>query len=255
MLATKQGELIEEMLDLLSTLLPYCYAQWVIESPCTWDYAVVASRFPAGADCYEVAHRPGVIGQVFRRERAIFIPDVKDHPLYDTYDPFVEWELAVPLVDGGSLVAVLNLEGSGRIALDDVLWRRLGEVIYSRSKLQFPDTIPTANEAWMVKTTRVEISEKIKSTAIDSVLLLGQAAAKGGVSVLAAGPFNLPRSPTYPSVEEALVTGFPLGGCFRGGGHRLDLVETSGSTRPEDSLWWSFADGRYDFVLVPSLWL
>jgi GAF domain len=249
----EQEEGVESVLDLLLTLVPYDYAQWVTESSATWDYTVVASRFPAGEDCYDIAHRPGVIGQVFRRERPIFISDVQAHPLYDAYDPSVEWELAVPLADGRGLVAVLNLEGGGRIALNDALWSHLGEVIASKTKLQLSEATPAANEAWMVKTTLVGISGTIELTAADSALRLGRAVADGGRSVLVAGPLNLPRSSTYPTVEEALATGLPLGGCFRGGSHRLDLlVETSGIAHVEDALWWSLADGRYDFVIAAS---
>jgi hypothetical protein len=249
-LSGEREERFEPVLDVLRTLLPYDYAQWVTESSATWDYIVVASRFPAGGDCYNIAHRPGVIGQVFRRKRPIFIPDVQAHPLYDIYDPSVEWEITVPLMDRGNLVAVLNLEGGGRVTLDDALWKHLGEVISSKANLQFPEATPAANEAWMVKTTRVGISGTIEPTAADSALRLGRAAADGGMSVLVAGPLNLPRSPTYPTVEEALAAGLPLGGCFRGGGHRLDLlVETSGNARVEETPWWSLADGRYDFVL------
>jgi len=243
---------IEFVLDLLSSLLPYSYAQWVTESSSTWDYTVVASRFPSGGDCYEIAHRPGVIGQVFRRERSIFIANAQTHPLYDVFDPSVKWELAVPLLEDGCLAAVLNLEGNGYVELNDARWRSLGDVIYEKTGLQLPDAAPPADEAWMVKTTRVKIAETTELSAVAAALQLGRAVASGGMHVLVAGALDLPKSITYPAVEEALTNGFPLGGCFRGGGLRLDLlqIEASGVAHLADSPWWSLADGRYDFVLV-----
>lgn len=245
-------ERIEEALDGLREVLPLAYAQWVVESPLTWDYTVVASRAPAGAACYDVAHRPGVIGQVFRRNRPIFLPRAGAHPLYDLYDPAVEWELAVPLRQEEDLAAVLNLEGGGNLNLDRPLWEHLGQLLLARTGLALPAALPEPGEAWMVQTTRVGVSDEAAPWAAEAALRLGRAAAGGGLSLLVAGGLGLPVSATYPSVDAAQAAGLPLGGCFRGGGPGLDLLETGALTgaRREDLPWWPLADGRYDFVLL-----
>jgi hypothetical protein len=244
----------DEALDGLRKILPFAYAQWVVESPLTRDYDVVASRCPAGTESYDVAHRPGVIGQVFRRGRAIFLPRARAHPLYDLYDPRVEWELALPLREGDNLAAVLNLEGGGRLELDLLLWERLGQSLLARTGLALPAAPPEPGEAWMVHTTRVEIYDEAAPSAAEAALRLGRAAARAGLSLLVAGELGLPDSATYPSVASALAAGLPLGGCFRGGTPRLDFLETGALTAPrgEDLPWWPLADGRYDFVLLAS---
>jgi hypothetical protein len=249
--STVSNECLEAILGQLSEVLPLTYAQWVIESPAVWDYRVMVSRSPAGADCYDIAHRSGVIGQVFRRERPIFIPDARTHPLYDVYDPLVEWELALPLRDKGALVSVLNLEGGGNLEISGVLWQQLRKILFSETGLQLSEGVPKPGEAWMVKTTCVRISGTTEPAA-DAALRLGRAAAGGGLSVLIAGALNLPASSIYPTIEEALATDVSLGGCFRGGGRRLDLLQVgvSGALRAEETPWWSLADGRYDFVLL-----
>jgi GAF domain-containing protein len=255
MATDSQVDRIDSALDRLRDALPFSYAQWIVESPETRDYQVVISRCPAGSECYDIAHRPGVIGQVFRRERAIFLPNAQAHPLYDVFDPFVKWELAVPLVEEGKLAVVLNFEGGGNLELDGTLWQHLREALSSETGLQLTMTIPQPGEAWMVKTTYVEIPGTVE-TAIDAALRLGRAAADGGLSILVAGALDLPSSSIYPTVEEALATGVPLGGCFRGGGSRLDLLPSkSTATRSKDFPWWSLAEGRYDFVIVPSIGL
>lgn len=245
------NECLEGIFDRLSEALPFSYAQWVVESPPVWDYQVMVSRSPTGANCYDIAHRPGVIGQVFRRERPIFIPDARTHPLYDVYDSLVKWELALPLIDNGALVGVLNLEGGGNLELGGTLWQQLRNSLFSEVGLQLSEAAPKPGEAWMVKTTCVGIPGTTEPAA-DTALRLGRAAAEGGLSVLVAGDLNLPASSVYPTVEEALAADVPLGGCFRGGGRRLDLLQVGvpGALSAEVTSWWSLADGRYDFVLL-----
>ncbi len=250
-LSPRQIKSFDKTLESLRGVLPFTYAQWVEESRLTSDYAVVASRSPQAAAGYDIAHRPGVIGQVFRRGRPIFIPHVNTHVLYDLFDPGIEWELTLPLNDG-TLAAVLNFEGSGTLDLDKSLWKDLGALLFSQTGLELAGAMPEPGEAWMVKTNLVEISGE-RPQSVNVALRLGRAAATGGLNVLVAGALDLSHNPAYPSVDESLAAGVPLGGCFRGGGSRLDLLEVAAHTgSDEDSAWWSLADGRYDFVLRAS---
>ncbi len=241
----------EAMFDMLGAALAFDYVQWIEESQDTWDYKIMASRCPVGRESYDIAHRTGVIGQVFRRERPIFIPSARAHPIYDVYDPIVKWELAIPLLDGLSVAGVLNFEGSGDLELEPFLWRSLGTIASLKIGLQFPEAMPEPGEAWVVNTSRVVVSES-GQPASDAALRLGRAAASGGVSVLVAGVLDLPSSPTYPTVESALRKKLPIGGCFRGGGHRLDLLVVGDrkGKRTDESAWWGLAEGRYDYVLL-----
>src|SRR6266487_4290682 len=95
-------EALGACLEHIEAVLSYRYAQWLVEDPLTWDYRVVAARIPAGGEGYSIAHRTGVIGQVFRTGRAIVVPDTRSHPLYDPFDTRIDWEVAIPVWRGDS---------------------------------------------------------------------------------------------------------------------------------------------------------
>jgi len=232
--------------------MAYDYAQWVLEEPQSWDYKVAASRFPPGQSCYEVAHRPGVIGQVFRRRHPIFLQGARLHPLYDPYDASIEWELALPLFEADELACVLNLEGSGDFELREFLWQELRQVLSSDTGWYLPESIPKAGETWMTRTTRADIRGEDEFSAMEAALILGRAAAAGGACVIVVGALDLPASSIYPTVSEALSSGAPLSGCVRGGDRRLDLlpVEAGEGATFESANWWDVADGRYDFAIT-----
>jgi hypothetical protein len=242
LISSQRQRRLEMALDRVRELLPYDYAQWVVESPHSGDYVVVTARSPLGSECYEIAHRPGVIGQVFRRQQPIFLPEGTAHPLYDSYDPAMTWELAAPLFSKSGLAIVLNLEGQGRPVLDEAAWRRLGALLSSEAGWSPRGPVPTPGEARMLKTTEAKVP-------LEAALALAQDAANGGQYVLVAGPLNLPASPIYPTLEEALRRRQPIGGCVRGGPQRLDLLVTESAI--ESSVpWWPVVEGRYDLVLL-----
>jgi hypothetical protein len=245
LISHRRSRQLEAALDSIRDAIPCEYAQWVVESPATWDYVVVGARFPPGGECYEICHRPGVIGQVFRRKRAIFIPNVEGHPLYDLYDPAITWEMALPLFSREGLAAVLNLEGQGDQPLDEAIWKNLQDLLASETGWRTEGEAPLPGEAWMTKTATVPVP-------MGAVLALGRAAAAGGAFILIAGPLDLEPSTVYPTLEEALERGEPLGACVGGGGPGLDYLKTDSPamSNGEHPPWWSFIDGRYDFVLL-----
>src|SRR6185436_7821856 len=153
-------ENLEIALSRVAGFFPLRYAQWVVQSPETWDYLVVASRFPLDGSCYDIAHRPGVIGQVFRRERPIFLAAAQEHALYDPFDPSVEWELAVPLFDGERVAAVLNMEGTNSLSLDSGLWRNFADLLLSTTGWLLPEAAPRDGEVWMVRSEHLRILSK-----------------------------------------------------------------------------------------------
>jgi len=240
-------ENLEMALERAAGFFPLRYAQWVIQSPKTWDYLVIASRFPLDGSCYEIAHRPGVIGQVFRRQRPIFLAAAQEHALYDSFDPFVEWELAVPLFDGDRVAAVLNMEGTDSISLDGRLWGNFADILLSATGWLLPEAAPRDGEVWMVRTEYVQILSKGGSEA-EALVRLGGFAANGGACVVIVGDLGLPESHVYPTLGQAVAAGYPLEGCVRGGGPRLDFLPT-GPANTGRRVWWGIAEGRYDIVL------
>jgi hypothetical protein len=169
--------------------------------------------------------------------------------LYDPFDASVEWELAVPLFDGERITAVLNLEGTGSFSLDGSIWRKFAEVLFSTTGWCLPMTVPRAGEAWMVRSEHVQILSKGRPEAAEALARLGGPAANEGSCVVIVGDLELPVSHVYPTLEQAIAAGLPLGGCVRGGGSKLDLLPTGSAASAESTAWWTIVDGRYDLVL------
>ena len=70
----------------LKTVIRYSYGQWLIEDPDNHDYKVVVSVTTENEPGYSIAHRTGIIGQVFRTKQSILASDLSNHPLYDPFD-------------------------------------------------------------------------------------------------------------------------------------------------------------------------
>ena len=54
----------------------------------------------------------GVIGQVLRTQRTVFLPDVSANPNYVAVDPSIRSEICAPLLAHGELLGVLNVESA-----------------------------------------------------------------------------------------------------------------------------------------------
>jgi len=61
----------------------------------------------------------GVIGRIVRSGQPAFLPDARSDPDFLSGDPEVVSEIGIPLVAGGDLLGVLNVETSGEHRLDD----------------------------------------------------------------------------------------------------------------------------------------
>lgn len=61
----------------------------------------------------------GVIGRVMRTGKPAFVPDVSADPDYHAADPDVRSEVSVPLMTGGSVIGVLNVESTADERLDE----------------------------------------------------------------------------------------------------------------------------------------
>lgn len=223
------------VLEAAGSLLGHAYAQWVIEDPRSFAYRVAAERLPEGRQGYATAHRLGVIGQVFRSARAIFVADTRAHPLYDPYDPEMAWELALP-VSTRAGVAVLNFEGPPPAPALDALWERLARAVRDAVDGELPPAPPGAGEA------------ALKATAWVSVAAPSDAfAAAAGLARLAAGArcwaLIVAPAPHAPSdgIEDALTGVAPC----------LDRLEAPSLARPLPEAWRARLQGRYDYVVSP----
>src|SRR5688572_13480429 len=131
-------------LTLLQAVVPHQYGQWVTEDADNHDYRVVESIIPEGTEGYDVAHRTGIIGQVFRIEKLIWAPDVNSHPLYDPFDDAIDWELTFPVFLDGNLQAIVNLEGGGSIEFGANTWERVCRVVEETTQCKPPLSVPDA---------------------------------------------------------------------------------------------------------------
>jgi hypothetical protein len=230
---------IEAVFDAVSDVLPFRYAQWLVEDPQTRDYRVAAARFPEGASCYDVAHRTGVIGQVFRLRRPLLVEAARAHPLYDPYDPAVEWELTIPLFLGVNLQAVLNLEGEGRPVLSPERWEALRARVAAEAHREIPPKLPRAGDEWKLETEWFEVRQLPGRAG--RVSSLAGAAARSGAWTLWVGS---------PSSDRCRVA--PLAERIRGYSERLDVLvppETPPGAQELEELQ-KLVEGRYQLVIV-----
>lgn len=237
---------MNRVLEQLETLLPYAHAQFLAEDAVIRDYRVIAERIPGGGTGYAIAHRTGVIGQVFRRQRAVFVPVTGSHPLYDPYDATVDWEIAIPLFREDAFAGVLNVEGCGTLALLPDDWNRISRLVAAETGLAIPSSPPDAQAGVLVQTERLLFAGECE------LVERARQLADGGKSVLVIGAlpeFARPGHPTLCDVEQGRI---PLAECILGVDLNIDALILNGDgLRAFASLGgWSLVDGRYEFVLA-----
>jgi hypothetical protein len=200
----------------LHAVAPYRYAQWLYEDKKTLEYRVAAS---AGGDSYVVAHRTGIIGQVFRTGAPVFVRDVRSHILYDPFDPSVVWEWAAPFtaLDGTRLV--VNLEGQEQWADSDHLLRRLPDFFRELPLRGFPSSIPEETPILRANPT--------------TMLRACEALAYAGQWVAAIGFFPEHAPADHLTYQEALKNNLPLAECIFPCRPRLDLFLLSDQPVPD----------------------
>jgi len=246
-----QLKIARQVLLALQSLCRAEYAQFITEAPVDCEYRVITAVIPENAEGYSTAHRTGIIGQVFRTGKAIIATDAHDHPLYDTFDDSIEWELCFPLFRDGVLEGVINLEGAGELILDRGLWADILHVVEHETKCQ-PPALPPDGACHLVNTRRLLI-KALADENQDSIPKLARAIASCGEDTLLVGDYpNLLRG-RGPSLAEAVQRGLDVSYCFFGVEKRLDLLATGSNigdqlrARPN---WWDLCQGRYEFVLV-----
>lgn len=244
---------LNRCLQRLSGVLPFVHSQWLIEDPKTWDYEVIVHRVPEGHPQYRIAHRTGVIGQVFRTDRPIVVPDVRNHILYDPFDEEVGWELALPARQDEMLTAVLNLEGSGHLELQPTTWHELAEAIIAETGWQVPEAPPERSDPGVVATRFEDVSASNADT-FDQVIDYARAMANRGTTVLLVTDRpHLAYARSHPTVGQAIDQGSPLAECVYGIGRGLDFLALGSTTREDGILkphhWRDIVDGRYENVL------
>lgn len=246
-------ETYRRALELIGPILPYRFAQWLIEDPEDHDYRVIASVIPNGAVGYDIAHRTGVIGQVFRLRRSIAVPDVRNHPLYDPFETTIDWELCFPVLRGATEFAVVNLEGVGPLDLSGDVWKRVCEIIEQTISYKPESPGEVTNTSHLIQTHRIRMlpDENDDSSA---VVAAAKAIARGGQSTLLVGDYEDLLSGRGPTMADVLTQDLDASYCFFGVEQNLDILATG--PNPQDTLstnalnWWDRAEGRYAFVLL-----
>lgn len=247
-------ERARDLLEAVHSLLACDYLQWIVETPVTWDYRVIDALLPTGEAGYEFAHRLGIIGQVFRTHRAIAAPEVRRHPLYDAYDGGVDWELAIPLFADDQFAGVLNLEGRGRLTLDEISWHRLVGAVSAATGWQPPQVMPLPGQDGLMPTAWITLRTGPGTSSCDAALDLSQRLAEDGKHVIVAGEIALPRSKVYPYLAEALARGLAIGGCARGIDRQLDALPFGNLDNTCEFLnpnrLYPVIAGRYDYCII-----
>jgi hypothetical protein len=237
----------------LKTIVPFQYGQWLVEDPESHDYQVVASIIPEGEEGYDVAHRTGVIGQVFRSEKTILVPDTRNHRLYDPFDNTIDWELAFPVFVDEGMKGVINLEGAGSVDIGDEVWRRVCKAVQQTTKCRAHSRAPLADSWWLVNTRRVVIRADQDADHRSDIVELARAIARGGVSTLLVGHFPDLLRGRGPTLAEANQQSLGVSYCYFGVERRLDLLATGPLTQrslfENEMDWWESCSGRYAFVL------
>jgi hypothetical protein len=245
---------IQRCLIFLQSIVPYQYGQWLIEDPESHDYRVIASVVPAGEVCYDIAHRTGVIGQVFRMQKSILSPDVRSHPLYDAFDKRIDWEFCLPVLRHGEMLAAINLEGTGDLETRHEVWSRICDVVDENTQCRPLCWAPLVDGSCLVQTRRIVIRAGHDDYEPLEIVERAKAIARGGETTLLVGHYpDLLRGRT-PTMDEASHQGLGVSYCYFGVERRLDLLATGAVTQRhvlEDPMdWWETSIGRYAFVLV-----
>lgn len=236
----------------LKTVIRYSYAQWLIEDPKNHDYKVVVSVTPENEPSYSIAHRTGIIGQVFRTKQSILASDLSNHPLYDPFDQTIDWELCFPVFTNGKMNDVINLEGKGRMRLGEKVWEHICRTV-KKSTHRTPQALIPNNDTHLALTRRIIISANSKQDGVCDIIDLAQAIAGTGTNTLLVGHYPSLLGNRGPTLLEAHKQGLSASYCFYGVDHHLDLLATGPRTQQfnESSWgdWWSSCVGRYEFVI------
>ena len=92
------------------------------------DRELVLGPFQGKVACVRIAIGRGVCGTAAAERRTVIVPDVEKFPGHIACDAGSRSEIVLPIVHGGRVVAVLDLDSYELAAFDDVDAQHLGEV-------------------------------------------------------------------------------------------------------------------------------
>ena len=110
------AQTLDQMIGLLEETFGYKYPSVYV-----WDGRALQLgaqrnyRFPI----HTVTPDKGVIGRIVRTGKPAFLPDARSDPDFLSGDPEVVSEIGIPLLAGGELMGILNIETAGDHRLDD----------------------------------------------------------------------------------------------------------------------------------------
>jgi hypothetical protein len=208
---------------------------------------VLASVLPENEEGYAIAHRTGIIGQVFRTRLPILATDLLHNHLYDPFDQTICWEFCCPIFKDDRLAAVINFEGDVELNLSPTTWRNFQGVI-EQFGCNAPSSLPKANHIPLITTARIE-TPKSPAQALEHAHRIAQR----GQTTLLVGHFPDLIGERGPTIAEARQQGLAVSYCYFGVDTRFDLLATGPNPRrvlDETPDWWNSANGRYDVVLI-----
>lgn len=243
------SEAEQHCLLLLQANLQFRYAQWIIEDS-NHDYRVIASVTSTGERGYDIAHRTGIIGQVFRTSQPIFATDVRRHILYDSFDDAIDWELCFPIFRNNRLYAVINLEGAGTITLTKRQWNEIRQSIKDVRRCEPPVVRPRTNSMILLNTQQIVVPSEVDDS---EIVETARNLASTGASTVLVGDYPDLVCGRGPTVAEALARNLPMSYCFFGVEKQLDLLATGPGLDLLEQVradCWHQCKGRYSFVVV-----
>jgi L-methionine (R)-S-oxide reductase len=98
---------------------------------------LVLGPFQGKVACVRIAFGKGVCGTAAAEKRTMIVPDVEKFPGHIACDAGSRSEIVVPIVSGGEVVAVLDLDSYELAAFDDVDADWLGKVAELASTLSW----------------------------------------------------------------------------------------------------------------------
>jgi L-methionine (R)-S-oxide reductase len=98
---------------------------------------LVLGPFQGKVACVRIAFGKGVCGTAAADKRTMIVPDVEKFPGHIACDAGSRSEIVVPIVRGGEVVAVLDLDSYELAAFDDVDAEWLGQVAELASSLSW----------------------------------------------------------------------------------------------------------------------
>lgn len=90
---------------------------------------LVLGPFQGPVACTRIKKGRGVCGTAWEREETVIVADVEQFPGHIACSALSKSEIVVPVFDGGSVIAVLDIDSDELGQFDDIDGRFLGEIV------------------------------------------------------------------------------------------------------------------------------